>query len=298
MPIELIAAPHAPCLPNGDINLAAVAKQAAHFQQTGVKGAFINGSTGEYSSLTLRERIALAEAWAEAGPRHGVDVIVHVGHNCQRDAAELARHAGTLPVKAVASIAPSYFKPQSPDDLIEFCRPIAAACPLPFYFYDIPGMTGVNLPTVEFLRRGAERIPTLKGIKFTNPDLAQFQECFQFDEGRFDILFGTDEMLLAGYALGARGAVGSTYNFAAPLYHQLIAAFDAGRREEARRLQAESVRLVRLLQGYGYMAAAKTVMSFLGVDCGPVRSPLQNLTVEQAAELRQKLNPAQLLAGR
>lgn len=289
MPVRLIAAPHTPFLGNGDLNPAAVELQAKHFAATGVAGAFIGGSTGEYSSLTVAERKELAEAWAAAGAAHGVEVIVHVGHNCQRDAVELARHAGTLDVAAIATLAPGYFKPQSPDDLIEFCRPVAAACEQPFYFYDIPSMTGVSLPTVEFLRRGADRLPSLRGIKFTNSDLAQFQECFQHDGGRFEILFGTDEMLLAGYALGARGAVGSTYNFAAPLYHRMIAAFDAGDAATARQLQAESVRLVRVLQGYGYMAAAKWMMSTLGVDCGPVRSPLRNLTEAQKDQLRQQL---------
>jgi N-acetylneuraminate lyase len=289
MPIRLISAPHTPFAADGSLNVAAVARQAQHLRETGVVGAFIGGSTGEYASLTVRERIDLAEAWAEQGPQHGIEVIVHVGHNCQQDAVALARHAGSLGATAVAALAPSYFKPGSPADLVEFFRPVAAACDLPFYFYDIPGMTGVNLPTVEFLRLAAERIPTLKGIKFTNPDLAQFQECFQFENGRYDILFGTDEILLAGYVLGARGAVGSTYNFAAPLYHQVIDACDRGDLPKARRLQADSVRLVRMLQKFGYMASAKTLMSFLGVECGTVRPPLRPLSDEQRRELRGTL---------
>lgn len=291
MPIELIAAPHTPFRATGELHLDAVPQQAKLLQECGVRGVFIGGSTGEYASLTVDERRRLAEHWV----RHarGLDVIVHVGHNCQSDAVELARHAGTLPVKAIAALAPSYFRPQV-DELIAFFQPVAAAAPHPFYFYDIPGMTSVSIPTVELLRRGAERLPTLRGVKFTNPDLAQFQECLQFDGGRFDILFGTDEFLLAGYALGARGAVGSTYNFAAGIYHRLIAAWDRGEAAEARRLQHESVRLVRCLQGFGYMAAAKTVMSYLGVDCGPVRHPLRPLAPAEVAALRAQLEEGRL----
>lgn len=295
MPFRLIAAPHTPFHAGGELHPPAVALQARLLSQHGVAGVFIGGSTGEYASLTVAERKTLAEAWVDAAQPLGLDVIVHVGHNCQRDAIDLARHAGTLPVQAVASIAPGYFRPQHVDDLIDWFAPIAAASLHPFYFYDIPSMSGVNLPTVDFLRRGGPRLPTLRGVKFTNPDLAQFQECRQFEGGRYDILFGCDEHLLAGYALGATGAVGSTYNFAPGLYHQLIAAWDRGDATEARRLQHESVRLVRCLQGVGYMAAAKATMSLCGVDCGPVRAPLRRLTAGQLTEVRDRLAAEDLL---
>ena len=145
------------------------------------------------------------------------------------------------------------------------------------------------MPEVRWQSRRSDQLPSLAGIKFTNHDLMQFQECVQWGGGRFEIWFGCDEALLAGYALGARGAVGSTYNFAAPLYHQLIAAWDEGDQAGARALQAQSIRLIRCCQKYGYMAAAKSVMSMLGVDCGPVRAPLNNLSPTQLDELRQSI---------
>jgi N-acetylneuraminate lyase len=294
MPIRLIAAPHTPFDAEGQLHHPAVAQQARLLAANGVAGVFIGGSTGEYASLTVDERRRLAEAWVEAARPVGIDVIVHVGCNAQPDAIELARHAGTLPVKAIASLAPCYFRPQGVEELVDCFAPIAAETSLPFYFYDIPSMSGVSLPTVDFLRRAASRIPTLRGVKFTNPDLAQFQECRHFDGGRYDILFGCDEHLLAGYALGATGAVGSTYNFAPRLYHQLVAAWDRGDVADARRLQFESVRIVRCLQGYGYMAAAKSLMAHCGVDCGPVRAPLRRLTDAQRLELGKQLREQDL----
>ncbi|MGV3485790.1 MAG: dihydrodipicolinate synthase family protein, partial [Planctomycetaceae bacterium] len=161
--------------------------------------------------------------------------------------------------------------------------------------YDIPSMTGVTLASAELLRRSGKHLPSLAGIKFTNHDLMQFQECIQFEGGRYEIWFGCDEALLAGYSLGAKGAVGSTYNFAAPLYHQLIAAWDAGDQDRARALQAQSVQLIRCCQKFGYMAAAKAVMGMLGVDCGPVRPPLANLSSSQRDELRQTISSLNLL---
>lgn len=246
--------------------------------------------------MTVEERMRLAEAWVSASQDSSLEVIVQVGHNCQPDAIQLAAHAAEIGASAVSSLAPCYFKPASVDDLIDFFAPIAgAASDLPFFFYDIPMLTGVSLSTVAFLQRGRERLPNLAGVKYTNNDLIQFQECIRFADGQFEIWFGCDEALLAGYALGARGAVGSTYNFAAPLYHRMIAAYDEGDERTARDLQAQSVALIRVCQSFGYSAAAKAVMSLLGIDCGPVRSPLRNLTDDQIEELRRTLERLNVL---
>jgi N-acetylneuraminate lyase len=108
-------------------------------------------------------------------------------------------------------------------------------------------------------------------------------------DGRFDIPWGADEYLLAALAVGGRGAVGSSYNFAAPIYHRMIAAFAAGDLATARAEQFRSVQLIDLLGRVGYMAAAKAVMGFLGVDVGPARLPHAPLTGDQVGQLRHDL---------
>jgi N-acetylneuraminate lyase len=233
----------------------------------------------------------LLEEWVRvAGGR--LKVIVHVGHNSRAEAVRLADHAQRAGARAVAAVAPNYFKPASVDDLIEFCAPVAAAAPrLPFYLYDIPVMTGVSLPTAEFLDRGADRIPTLTGVKYTNGDLVGLQECLAVRGGQFDVVFGYDEMLLAGLALGVKGAIGSTYNFAAPLYQRLLRAFEAGDLTAARRAQLTSVALVRVMQRFGGMRAGKAIMGMLGVPCGPVRSPLKPLSPQELLALYEALQP-------
>src|SRR5207249_6807904 len=142
---------------------------------------------------------------------------------CLADAKHLAAHAQTLGAAAVAAVAPSYFKPKSLDVLIQWCAELASAAPeTPFYFYDIPVMTGVAFPMTDFLEQAPARVPTLAGVKFTNLDLMTYQRLLRVGGGRFDVLFGFDEQLLAAVVLGARGAVGSSYNFAAPLYNRLL----------------------------------------------------------------------------
>jgi N-acetylneuraminate lyase len=98
-------------------------------------------------------------------------------------------------------------------------------------------------------------------------------------------------MLLAALALGARGAVGSSYNFAAPLFHRLIAAFTSGDLLAARREQALAAEMVAVLDRHGGLPAAKAVMARIGIDCGPVRLPLRALTEAQKSALYADLEP-------
>jgi len=286
----LVAATHTPFHADGSLNLTIVEKQAAHLLANGVRTAFIGGSTGESHSLSLEERRALAKRWFEVTRGSELKVVVHVGSNCLTDAAALARQAQELGALAVSALSPSYFKPRSIDVLIDCCAQIASAAPdTPFYFYDIPVLTGVNLSMPDFLGVAKQRIPNLAGLKFTNPDLMSYQLCLRAGGGAFDCPWGIDEALLAALAMGATGAVGSTYNFAAPIYHRLMAAFAKGDLPTARAEQFRSVQMVQTLARPGYMGAAKALMKMLGVNIGPARLPNTSLTAEQSQQLEREL---------
>ena len=282
----LIAAPHTPFLPDGALNLPLIERQAALLARNGVAGAFVCGTTGEGSSLSSAERRAVAARWAEARPA-GLQLIVHVGHPSAEESRELAQHAAKIGADAIAALAPSFFKPTRVEELVAYCARLASAAPeTPFYYYHMPAMTGVNFPAVEFLERAAGAIPTLRGVKFTHENLMDFAQAQACDGGRFNLLFGRDEILLAGLALGAVGAVGSTYNYAAPLYQRIIDAFRAGDLAAAQRAQLQAIAMIEVHNRCGGLAAGKAAMSFLGLDCGPVRTPLRPLAPDQQRQLR------------
>jgi N-acetylneuraminate lyase len=286
----LVPATHTPFHADGSLNLSAVEKQAAHLLKNNITTVFIGGSTGESSSLTLEERLQLATRWFEVIKGSSLKVVVHVGSNCLADSRTLAAQAQQLRAVAISALAPSYFKPKDVGTLIACAADIASAAPeTPFYFYDIPVLTGVSLSMPDFLKQAPEKIPTLAGLKFTNPDLMAYQLCLHADGGSWDIPWGLDEIMLGALAMGAKGAVGSSFNFAAPVYQRLIKAFHAGDMKTAREEQFRSVRLIQLLASYGYMGAAKVTMKMLGVDVGPARLPNGSLTAEQTAALRGEL---------
>jgi N-acetylneuraminate lyase len=285
----LVAAPHTPFRSNGELALDVIPRQAVLLAHNGVKGAFICGTTGEGYGMTVDERKQAAAAWRKAAPA-ALKLVVHVGHLSLDDSCALARHAGEIGADAIATIAPSFFKPASAVELVGWCSRVAAAAPkLPFYYYHMPAMTGVHIPAAEFLREADGKIPNLAGIKFTHEDLMDYANAGGFGGGRYSMLFGRDEILLAGLGLGADGAVGSTYNFAAPLYLRLIDAFARGDLETARREQARAREFIGVLHRHGGLAAGKTAMKFVGVDCGPVRLPLRAISADQEARMRAEL---------
>ncbi len=292
----VIAAAYTPFHPDGRLNPALIAFQADLLATNGASGVFICGTTGEAHSLTVAERIEVAEAWKKALQSRKLKLIVHVGHNCLADAKALAAHAQGIGADAIATMAPSYFKPATVQDLVDFCAPIASAAPkLPFYFYHIPCFTGVSLPMPDFLKLASLQIPNLAGLKFTDTNLMALQQCLHAEDGRFNILFGVDEMLLGALSLGVTGAVGSTYNFAAPQYQKLISAFKSGDIGAAQALQLKSVRLVEILCQFGGLAAGKAMMPMVGVDCGPVRSPLRKLSPAEVESLQQQVRSLDVL---
>ncbi|TVQ20827.1 MAG: dihydrodipicolinate synthetase, partial [Spirochaetaceae bacterium] len=169
-----VAAPFTAMHPDRSINFDLIPAYAAHLVATGVAGAFVNGTTGEGYSLTLAERMATAEAWVRSAAGK-LRVIVHVGAEALADARALATHAAQIGADAIASMAPVFFKPDM-DGLIAYCADLAGSAPrLPFYYYHMPSMTGLFIPVVDFLSRAADRIPTLRGVKYTHYDLMDFK---------------------------------------------------------------------------------------------------------------------------
>jgi len=287
----LVAAPFTPMHPDGSINPDMIPMQAEALVKSGVTGVFVNGTTGEGLSLSAAERKTLTERWAECA---GSDLImmVHVGHNSQEVAIDLAAHAQKIGAWGIGTFGPTFFSTPTPGDLAAFCAPIAAAASgLPFYYYHIPSMTGVEMPMRSFLEAAAPLIPNLAGVKYTDTDMMDYGLCRKINGGRFDMLFGRDEMLLGALAIGAKAAVGSTYNFCAPLYNRLIEAFNAGDIDTARQLQAKSMKLVEIMFRYnGVLPSGKATMKLIGIDCGPVRSPLKNLTSAEVDSLASELD--------
>lgn len=277
---RLIAAPFTPMYEDGNINTSIISSYYTLLKANGVAGAFICGSTGEGVSLSMDEKKAVAEAWVNAAKGdNDFSVMLFLGGTCIADCKELARYAKDTGVYAISFTSPFYFKPANAAALAEACGEVAGAVPdMPFYYYHIPVLTGVHIPMYELLQEVDGKIPNFAGIKYTHEDFMDFLSCLHFQTGRYDMLWGRDENMLSALVLGAQGAVGSTYNYAAPLYNELITSFEQNNLEKARLLQQQAIDMIRLLGKYGGIATGKAFMKLIGLDCGEFRLPVKNMT--------------------
>jgi len=286
----LVPAVFTPMHADSSVNLEPITVMVEQLITEGVKGFYICGSTGEGPCLSREERMAVAEAYVTATAGR-VPTMVQVGHQSIEEAKILARHARDIGADAISAIPPNYFKPNSLDNLVDALAEIASTTPdLPYYYYHIPAVTGVPVDMVQLLNKVINRIPNFAGVKYSHTAVFELQACLNAHEGRFNMLFGSDEMLLSALVVGVHGGVGSTYNFAAPLYNKIIAAHDSGDMELAKNLQAKAVDMVRVLVAHSANPAIKAMMGLVGIDCGGTRLPQQALSSEQIATLKEDMD--------
>lgn len=286
----LIAATFTPMHEDGRVNLEPVAAMVERLVSQQISGLYVCGSTGEGPSLTTTERKSVAEAFVVA-VQGRIPVVVQVGHNSIEEARGLAAHAATIGADAISAVSPSYFKPEDARTLAETMGGIADAAPnTPFYYYHIPRLSGIALDVPLFLELAANRIPSLEGVKFSSPELHTMQQCRAHNNGRYNILFGVDEMLLSGLATGCDGAVGSTYNFLAPLYHEVMREFTQCNLAAARVAQLKAIDFIKTMLGYHGNSGLKAAMALTGIPCGPPRLPLTPLTGAECEKMRAELD--------
>lgn len=287
----LIDAPFTPMDSRGEVYLQPIGAYASMLQLNGLKGVFINGSSGEGYMLTTEERMRLAEAWVREAPKD-FKVIVHVGSCCLKDSCMLARHAASIGAWGIGSMAPPFPKVGRIEELVKYCEAIAGSAPnLPFYYYHIPAFNGAYLPMVELLKAVDGRIPNFAGIKYTYESLYEYNQCRLYGGGKFDMLHGQDETILPSLAQGgAQGGIGGTTNYNGRELVGIIEAWQKGDLETAREKQNFAQAVINVICHYrGNIVAGKRIMKLIGFDLGPNRVPFQNMTDQEEAAMKQEL---------
>lgn len=283
----LIAAPFTPFLSNGEVNYEMISHQAEQLISDGVIGAYVCGTTGEGILCTLEERMKIVEHW-KAASCGKLKIIVHTGAYALKDIQTLSRHAVSVGADGFSVIPHGFFKPGSVKELVDYCAAAAVCAPeLPFYYYNTMS-AGVNFPMSAFLKEAAERIPNLGGIKYYSYDLFEFQKCREYAQGKYDVVYGADELFNAALACGAQGFIGSTYNYMPEIYKKAEKAFFAGDHAEVQNQMRKVRAIVDLLIQYGGIATGKLLMQLKGMDCGDVRLPLNSLDAELKKNILQK----------
>ena len=258
----------------GNINPTAVRELTRYFISKGVKGLYVGGSSGECIYQSKEERkLVLENVMAEAKGK--LTIIAHVACNNTADSMELAAHAESLGVDAIASIPPIYFK-LPPYAIAKYWNDISSAAPnTDFIIYNIPQLAGVAL-SVPLLKEMLKN-PRCIGVKNSSMPTQDIQ--MWRDEGAI-VFNGPDEQLISGLVMGATGGIGGTYGAMPDLYVKLYECVKSGDLATALEIQNECCRIIyKMCSAHGNMyAVIKAILRKQGApDCGSVRAPLAEL---------------------
>lgn len=293
-----INAPFTPFYSNGEVNYEPIPNYAKLLKKNGLKGVFINGSSGEGYMLTEEERIKLAETWIKE-KSDDFKIIVHVGSCSVKSSRILAAHAQEIGAWGISAMASPFPRVNRVEELVKYCEEIAIGAPnLPFYYYHIPVFNNAYLPMRTFLEQVDGRIPNFAGIKFTNECLYEYNQCRLYADGKFDLLHGQDETVLASLAMcGTEGGIGGTTNYNGRVLTGIIEAWKEGDLEKARELQNFAQEVINVICHYrGNIVAGKRIMKLIGLDLGGNRTPFQNMTTAEEEALKKELEAINFFA--
>ena len=261
---------------NGPVSPARTRALAKYLLEKGVKGLYVGGSSGECIYQGVEERKTILEnVMAEVGGK--MTIIAHVACNNTADSQELARHAGSLGVDAVASIAPIY-SPLPPSGIAQYWNDISAAAPnTDFIIYNIPQLAGValSIPLLQEMKKNP-RVIGVKNSSMPTQDIQMWK-----DEGGADfvVMNGPDEQFISGLAMGATGGIGGTYAVMPELFQKVYDLYQAGEMKLAAEIQNEICRIIyKMCSAHGNLyAVMKAILKKHGMDIGSVRKPLPAL---------------------
>lgn len=264
---------------NGDVSAERTANFAKYLLEKGVKGLYVCGSSGECIYQSKEERKLTLESVMEAvGGK--MTIIAHVACNNTRDSMELAAHAESLGVDAIAAIPPIYFRLPE-DSIAKYWNDISSAAPnTDFVIYNIPQLAGVAL-TMPLFKKMLEN-PRVIGVKNSSMPVQDIQ-MFKMEGGDDCIIFnGPDEQFISGRIIGAGGGIGGTYAVMPELFLKADELIKEGRVTEACEIQHAIDKIIYAMCSCkcNMYAAAKQILKEKGVECGSVRAPLAEITEE------------------
>lgn len=271
---------------NDQVNIRVLRDLVEYLLSKGASGFYVCGGTGEGLFMTEEERRLTAETVVDQ-VKGRAPVVVHVGALSTRPACHLAAHAEEIRADGVSAIPPIYIKADL-ENVKRHYAAIASASSLPFYVYNIPGMTGVMVGA-SMMETLMDEIPRIRGMKYTAYDFFEMRKIAELDGGRLNVVSGPDEMMIAAQVMGADGAIGTTYNLLPRLFVDAYEALHAGDVPKAQEFQAAANRVISVFLEFKTISVIKEMARLIGYDCGAGRPPNRPLSDEEKGRLRESL---------
>ncbi len=266
---------------DGRVDEPALRRLASVNAGRGVTGFYVCGTTAESFLLSLDERKRILEV-VVSETHDRVAIICHVGAIGTDLSVDLGRHALAAGADAISSIPPFYYK-FSEDEIVGYYADLVEKVGAPLIPYNFPALSGVTLSGNVLRRLRVD--PRVIGIKFTSNDLYQLERIKKNDPDLI-VYSGYDEIFLGALAMGAEGAIGSTFNFMPEKFIGIRRCFEQGDFEAARRLQETANEIIEALKDTGKLLNAhKYILGLQGIPFGECRRPFLPLTQDDKAKL-------------
>ena len=258
----------------------------------GTEAIIITGTTGESSTMTEEEHLDVIRACVQY-TNHRIPVIAGTGSNCTKTAVYLSQEAEKAGADGLLVVTPYYNKATQPG-LIAHYTQIADAVKLPVIMYNVPARTGCNLlpETAAYLYQHVENIT---GLKEATGNITQASKTMDLTDGKIDMYSGEDAVILPLLAIGAAGVISVWSNVAPADVHNLCQSFFDGDLETARRLQRKGLALIDALFSEVSPIPVKKAMNLMGMEVGPLRAPLCEMTEAGTTKLAEVMKAYGLL---
>lgn len=280
------------------LNINAIPIGLRHLLDAQINFLFLNGATAEPTTLTMNERMKVAEIGIKEVAKQ-VPVIIHVGAvNNTEDAISLAKHAKKSGADAISSIPP--LKRENIFEDVKYYKKVASSTDLPFYAYLRADMKNGDQITPERFLELMDDVPNFSGIKFTDYDLPFFNRLVAISNGQLNLLTGPDELFVAGLIMGSDGAIGTTYNLMPTQFIKMYKNFLNNNVSELWKEQTKANELIFLLVKYGLLSGMKALIEKQGIPTGPIRqnnilTPVKIPTKDQIEEMQKVVEKYSLI---
>lgn len=281
-----------PMKENGDVNYEKLEELIDFQVKGGTDAIIITGTTGESSTMTEEEHLDVIRACVEF-TKHRIPVIAGTGSNCTKTAIYLSQEAQKAGADGLLVVTPYYNKATQPG-LIAHYTQIAQSVSLPVIMYNVPGRTGCNLlpETAAYLYQHVENIT---GLKEATGNITQASKTMDLTDGKIEMYSGEDAVILPLLAIGALGVISVWSNVAPADVHQLCQSFFDGDLETSRRLQRKGLALIDALFSEVSPIPVKKAMNLMGMEAGPLRAPLCEMTEAGTKKLEEVMKAYGLL---
>ena len=276
-----------PMKEDGSIDLDGLRMNIDHFINEGVSGIVVNGSTGEFVSLTREERLQVAETAVEQVAGR-IPLIVGTAAETTADAIFYTQHAEKAGADA-ALLINSYYAHPKDEEIYEHFKSVANSVKFPIMIYNNPFTSGVNIGT-ETILRVAKDVENITHIKESSGDITKLRDITRRGKGYIKTFCGSDDLALESFLVGATGWISVAGNIVPRLAPELYNAAKNKDLERAWEIYDQILPLCNFLEGSGkYVQIAKRAMDLLGLAGGPPRKPRLPLTAEEDAKLKEIL---------